>query len=120
MKLTPLDDRVIVALHSNPRQTAGGLHIPDNARSQHRLVRKGTVAAIGRKVSPERIREGDVVAFLNHDGHEIPEWPGFEGISMRCLREGELMFVITDPTVVVEGRHSEPEDHQNWWDKSPK
>jgi co-chaperonin GroES (HSP10) len=122
MSLLPLDDRILVAFSDLgvAKLSRGGLHIPDTAKVfKHRQLRKGEVIAVGKRVAPDRVKVGDHVAFLNQAGYDVPSWPGHEHRegTLRMLREKELEMVC-EPEDDIEGRHVEPEDDQQWWQKA--
>jgi co-chaperonin GroES (HSP10) len=99
MKLKPLHDQVLVELNDAALQavTAGGIHIPDNAKIHRtRLMRKGRIVATGGKVSGERVKLGDEVIFIQQSGYEVPSWPGFDHAEqkLRMLKEDELIGVV--------------------------
>lgn len=79
LKLKPIGDRVVVKLDEQPKTTAGGLHLPDNARdrTEHR---RGTVLAVGPgavlangNLSPMDVMQGERVLFEAYAGMELDQ-----------------------------------------------
>ena len=75
IKLTPLEDKIIVKLAEAQTQTASGLYIPDNAKEK---PQQGEVLAVGpgrRDDKGERIpmdvKVGDKVLYSKYGGTEV-------------------------------------------------
>lgn len=75
IKLTPLEDKIIVKQAEAQTQTASGLYIPDNAKEK---PQQGEVLAVGpgrRDVKGERIpmdvKVGDKVLYSKYGGTEV-------------------------------------------------
>ena len=75
IKLTPLDDKIIVKQAEAQTQTASGLYIPDNAKEK---PQQGEVLAVGpgrRDDKGERIpmdvKVGDKVLYSKYGGTEV-------------------------------------------------
>ena len=75
IKLTPLEDKIIVKQAEAQTQTASGLYIPDNAKEK---PQQGEVLAVGpgrRDDKGERIpmdvKVGDKVLYSNYGGTEV-------------------------------------------------
>ncbi len=75
IKLTPLDDKIIVKQAEAETQTASGLYIPDNAKEK---PQQGEVLAVGpgrRNDKGERIpmdvEVGDKVLYSKYGGTEV-------------------------------------------------
>ena len=75
IKLTPLEDKIIVKQAEAQTQTASGLYIPDNAKEKPQL---GEVLAVGpgrRDDKGERIpmdvKVGDKVLYSKYGGTEV-------------------------------------------------
>ena len=75
IKLTPLEDKIIVKQAEAQTQTASGLYIPDNAKEK---PRQGEVLAVGpgrRDDKGERIpmdvKVGDKVLYSKYGGTEV-------------------------------------------------
>ena len=75
IKLTPLEDKIIVKQAETQTQTASGLYIPDNAKEK---PQQGEVLAVGpgrRDDKGERIpmdvKVGDKVLYSKYGGTEV-------------------------------------------------
>ncbi len=75
IKITPLEDRIVVQANEAEQTTASGLVIPDTAKEK---PQEGTVIAVGPgRISDqgERIKldvsEGDIVVYSKYGGTEI-------------------------------------------------
>ena len=75
IKLTPLEDKIIVKQAEAQTQTASGLYIPDNAKEK---PQQGEVLAVGpgrRDDKGERIpmdvKGGDTVLYSKYGGTEV-------------------------------------------------
>ena len=75
IKLTPLEDKIIVKQAEDQTQTASGLYIPDNAKEK---PQQGEVLAVGpgrRDDKGERIpmdvKVGDKVLYSKYGGTEV-------------------------------------------------
>ncbi len=75
IKLTPLEDKIIVKQAEAQTQTASGLYIPDNAKEK---TQQGEVLAVGpgrRDDKGERIpmdvKVGDKVLYSKYGGTEV-------------------------------------------------
>ena len=75
IKLTPLEDKIIVKQAEAQTQTASGLYIPDNAKEK---PQQGEVLAVGpgrREDKGERIpmdvKVGDKVLYSKYGGTEV-------------------------------------------------
>ena len=75
IKLTPLEDKIIVKQAEAQTQTASGLYIPDNAKEK---PQQGEVLAVGpgRRVDkgeriPMDVKVGDKVLYSKYGGTEV-------------------------------------------------
>ncbi|MCF7827092.1 MAG: co-chaperone GroES [Candidatus Marinimicrobia bacterium] len=69
MKITPLDDRVLVEPASEEEKTASGIIIPDTAKEK---PRRGTVRAVGNDEElRELIKAGDMILYGKYSGDEL-------------------------------------------------
>lgn len=75
IKLTPLEDKIIVKQAEAQTQTASGLYIPDNAKEK---PQQGEVLAVGRAVVttkgeriPMDVKVGDKVLYSKYGGTEV-------------------------------------------------
>jgi chaperonin GroES len=96
MKITPLNDRVLVKRTEEIQMTKGGIYIPDTAKEK---PIEGKVVAVGSgKVSDsgERValsvKAGDRVLFGKYAGTEIK----VEGEEHLMMREDDILAIIED------------------------
>lgn len=75
IKLTPLEDKIIVKQAEAQTQTASGLYIPDNAKEK---PQQGEVLAVGPgrrddkgKRIPMDVKVGDKVLYSKYGGTEV-------------------------------------------------
>ncbi len=94
MKLTPLNDRVLVKRLESEEKTAGGLFIPDTAKEK---PAKGEVVAVGPgktaddgKVIAMTVKVGDAVLFNKYAGTEIK----LDGVEHLVMREDDILAII--------------------------
>ena len=95
MKLTPLNDRVLVKRLESEERTAGGLYIPDTAKEK---PSKGEVVAVGPgktaddgKVIAMTVKAGDSVLFSKYAGTDIQ----IDGVEHLVMREDDILAVIS-------------------------
>jgi chaperonin GroES len=94
MKVTPLNDRVLVLRIDQEEKTAGGIIIPDTAKEK---PQEGKVVAVGPgKLSdkgeriPLDLKENDRVLFGKYAGSDIK----IDGVEHLILREDDMLGVI--------------------------
>jgi chaperonin GroES len=94
MKLTPLNDRILVKRLEGEEKTAGGLFIPDTAKEK---PSKGEVVAVGPGKTTEdgkklvmTVKAGDQVLFNKYAGTEIK----LDGVDHLVLREDDVLAII--------------------------
>ena len=94
MKLTPLNDRVLVKRLESEEKTAGGLFIPDTAKEK---PSKGEVVAVGPgktaddgKVIAMTVKAGNLVLFNKYAGTEIK----LDGVEHLVMREDDILAII--------------------------
>ena len=94
MKLTPLNDRVLVKRLESEEKTAGGLFIPDTAKEK---PSKGEVVAVGPgktaddgKIIAMTLKAGDHVLFNKYAGTEIK----LDGVEHLVMREDDILAII--------------------------
>ena len=103
IKLTPLEDKIIVKQAEAQTQTASGLYIPDNAKEK---PQQGEVLAVGpgrRDDKGERIPMDVKVG--DKSGAAIKAGNNFE-LSMKDFKVGDtdyVMVVVTCKAVVAQG-----------------
>lgn len=95
MKLTPLNDRVLIKRLEGEEKTVGGLYIPDTAKEK---PTKGEVVAVGPgkrteqgAVAPMAIKAGQKVLFNKYAGTEI----SIDGDDFLIMREDDILGVIS-------------------------
>ena len=94
MKLTPLNDRVLVKRLESEEKTVGGLYIPDTAKEK---PSKGEVIAVGPgkvaengKAIAMTVKAGDTVLFNKYAGTEIK----LDGEEHLVMREDDILAII--------------------------
>jgi chaperonin GroES len=94
VSLRPLDDRVVVKPSEAEETTAGGIVLPDSAKSK---PQRGTVVAVG----PGRlldsgnrgemsVSKGDTVIYGKYGGSDVE----VEGEEMKILRESDILAKV--------------------------
>jgi chaperonin GroES len=97
MRITPIDDRVVVKPEPEPEKTEGGIEIPDVARKKQL---RGEVLAVGpgRWVSdssqrrPLTVKVGDIVLYTRYSGVEFE----LDGEKYLVFREEDVLGVLAD------------------------
>jgi chaperonin GroES len=97
MKVKPLGDRLIVRRFESEEKTAGGIVLPDNAKSKpHRgkvlAVGPGKLLKDGKRRSMQ-VKEGDTIVFTTWAGDEFREKTGD---TILVMREEDVLAVIED------------------------
>ena len=94
MKLTPLNDRVLVKRLESEEKTAGGLYIPDTAKEK---PSKGEIVAAGPgkmddsgKRMAMTVKAGDIVLFNKYAGTEVK----LDGVEHLVMREDDILAII--------------------------
>ena len=94
IKLTPLEDKIIVKQAEAQTQTASGLYIPDNAKEK---PQQGEVLAVGpgrRDDKGERIpmdvKVGDKVLMSKYSGTQVK----VDGEEYTILRQGDILAIV--------------------------
>jgi len=94
MKVTPLQDRVLVVRTEEEEKTAGGIIIPDTAKEK---PQEGKVVAVGAgkldedgKRIPLDVKEGDRVLFSKYAGSEIT----IDGVEHLIMREDDILAIV--------------------------
>ena len=94
MKITPLQDRVIVKRIEEEEKSKGGIIIPDTAKEK---PQEGKVIAVGRgkmnedgKVTPLAVKVNDLILFGKYSGTEI----NIDGEEHLIMREDDILGVI--------------------------
>ena len=94
MKVTPLNDRVLVLRIDEEEKTAGGIIIPDTAKEK---PQEGKVVAVGpgkldeegKRISMD-VKKDDRVLFSKYGGTEIK----IDGVEHLILREDDILGVL--------------------------
>jgi chaperonin GroES len=94
MKVTPLQDRVLVVRIEEEEKTAGGIIIPDTAKEK---PQEGKVIAVGTgkldedgKQIPLDVKAGDRVLFSKYAGSEIT----IDGVEHLIMREDDILAIV--------------------------
>lgn len=97
MKLKPIGDHILVRRVEAQEKTAGGILLPDNAKTK---PQRGKVLAVGpgklRKDGqrqPLQLKEGDTVIFTSWAGDEYRERGGD---NLLLMREEDVLAVVDD------------------------
>ncbi len=94
LKITPLDDRVVIEPLEAAEKTTGGILLPDAARQK---PQRGRVLAVGKgKVrddgnrTPVSVSINDEVIFGRYTGNDIE----IDGREIKIMREGDLLAKV--------------------------
>jgi len=94
VKITPLQDRVIVKRIEEEEKSKGGIIIPDTAKEK---PQEGKVIAVGKgkmnedgKVTPLDVKVNDLILFGKYSGTEI----NIDGEEHLIMREEDILGVI--------------------------
>ncbi|MGD2037314.1 MAG: co-chaperone GroES [Desulfobacterales bacterium] len=94
MKLTPLQDRILVQRVKEEEKTKGGIIIPDTAKEK---PAEGKVVSVGKgkidekgKPIPMEVKKGDRILFGKYSGTEIK----IEGEEYLIMREDDVLGII--------------------------
>jgi chaperonin GroES len=94
MKLTPLNDRIIIKPAPAEDVTKGGIIIPDTAKEK---PLQGTVTAIGKgriddngKLVPMQLKVGDKVLYGKYAGTEVT----IDGEDLLMMKENDVFAII--------------------------
>ena len=94
MKITPLQDRVIVKRIEEEEKSKGGIIIPDTAKEK---PQEGKVIAVGKgkmnedgKVTPLDVKVNDRILFGKYSGTEI----NIDGEEHLIMREDDILGII--------------------------
>ena len=97
MKITPLQDRVLIKrIEPDEEKTSGGIIIPDTAKEK---PMEGKVIAVGKgrikedgTVIPLEVKEGDKVIFSKYAGTEVK----IDGEEYLIMREDDILGIIVE------------------------
>ncbi len=94
MKISPLDDRIVVKPLEAEEKTAGGIVLPDTAKEK---PQKGKVIAVGAgklledgKRAPLSVKKGDIILYAKYGGTEIK----VEGNDLLIMRESDVLAKV--------------------------
>lgn len=94
LKVTPLDDRVVVEPLEAEEKTAGGILLPDTAKQK---PQRGKVLAVGKgklrdngERTPVNVAVGDEVIYGRYSGTDIE----VNGVEIKILRESDILAKI--------------------------
>ena len=94
MKITPLQDRVLVRRIEEETTTAGGIIIPDSAKEK---PTRGEIVAVGNgarddkgSVIPLEVKAGDTVLFQKWGGSEVK----IDGEELLIMKESDILGII--------------------------
>ena len=92
-KITPLEDRVVIAPSDEAETMRGGLYIPDTAKEK---PQQGEIMAVGpgryeegKRIPPD-VKVGDKVLYGKYSGTEVT----IDGEQVLILRESDVLAVI--------------------------
>jgi chaperonin GroES len=96
MKVTPLNDRIVIKRLEEESKTKGGIIIPDAAKEKPQegrvvAVGSGRMTEKGQRVTPE-VKAGDKILFGKYSGTEIK----IDGEEHLILKEEDILAVIED------------------------
>jgi len=96
MKVTPLNDRVLVKRIEEMPMTKGGIYIPDTAKEkpiEGRVVAVGSgkLTDNGQRI-PLTVKPGDRVLFGKYAGTEIK----IEGEEHLMMREDDILAIVEE------------------------
>jgi chaperonin GroES len=94
MKISPLNDRVLILRIGEIEKTPGGIFVPDTAREK---PQEGKVVAVGPgkwddngKRIPLEVKKGDRVLFGKYAGNEIK----VDAVEHLIMKEDDILGVI--------------------------
>ncbi len=95
MKITPLQDRVLVRRLESEERSAGGIIIPDTAQEK---PAEGKVLAAGSgaraedgRIQPLDVKKGDKILFGKWSGTEVL----VDGEELVIMKESDIMGIIS-------------------------
>jgi len=91
MKITPIDDRVLIRPVESEDRTEGGIVLPDAAKEKPQkgiveAVGKGKLGKGGQRVESS-LKKGDTVLFGKYAGTDIK----IEGKEFKIMKESEVL-----------------------------
>lgn len=97
LKLTPIEDRIIVRPDPTVEKTAAGIYIPDTAKEKPQI---GTILAVGPGVYakdtgvliPMQVKAGMRVAYGKYSGTEMP----YQDQDYLTMRQSDIYCIIEE------------------------
>ena len=94
MKITPLNDKIVVQRLEAEDKTAGGIILPDNAKERPKQgkilsVGEGTVLENGSRAAFQ-VKAGDKVLFTSYAGTEVT----VDGKEFLIMTEDDILAVV--------------------------
>jgi chaperonin GroES len=94
MKITPLNDKIVVQRLEAEDKTAGGIILPDNAKEKPKQgkilsVGEGKVLENGNRASFQ-VKAGDKVLFTSYAGTEVT----VDGKELLIMTEDDILAVV--------------------------
>ena len=93
IKLTPLEDKIIVKQAEAQTQTASGLYIPDNAKEkpqQAEVIAVGPGGVIDGKEVTMQVKAGDKVIYSKYSGTEVE----IEDEKYVIVKQNDILAVV--------------------------
>jgi chaperonin GroES len=94
MKLTPLNDKIVVQRTEADSKTAGGIILPDSAKEK---PKQGKILSVGEgklldsgKRAPFQVKAGDTVLFTSYAGSEVT----VDGKEYLIMTEDDILAVV--------------------------
>ncbi|RLC48304.1 MAG: co-chaperone GroES [Candidatus Cloacimonadota bacterium] len=88
MKITPLDDRVLVKPIENKEKKVGNIIIPDTAKEKPQI---GKVIAVGNDEDLQKVvKNGDKVIYAKYGGTEVE----LEGEKYLIVQRSDLLGIV--------------------------
>jgi chaperonin GroES len=94
VKITPLNDKIVVERLEADEKTVGGIILPDSAKEK---PKQGKVLALGEgkalengKRAPFQVKVGNVVLFTSYAGSEVT----LDGKEYLIMTEDDLLAIV--------------------------
>ncbi len=88
MKITPIDDRVLVKPIENEEKKVGNIIIPDTAKEKPQI---GKIIAVGNDEDLQKIvKDGDKVIYAKYGGTEVE----LEGEKYLIVQKSDLLGIV--------------------------
>ena len=90
MNIRPMDDRLVLELVEEEKQTASGIIIPDTAKEKPIM---GKVVAVGTDEDlQEKVKVGDKVLFAKYGGEEIT----LDDKDYKIVQRADVLAILED------------------------